>query len=810
MDSSAPEASLRSPRRQQPQTAPSEEVSPAKNGRSHPSKPPHHSYRRPLYFRPLFWLVLLGGTALAGGATRAYRIWQTTEASLPIVSEVLTYERTGTVTLIASDGTILQKLGPATREGLSYEDIPDDLVQAFIAAEDRRFYEHKGVDYQAIVRAALANFRQRQVVEGASTITQQLARIVFLSQERSFQRKLKEILLARRINQELSKDQVLERYLNLVYLGAGAYGVADAAWIYFGKSVDQLTLAESALIAGMAPAPSVYSPLNNLEAARQQRNLVISRMLENGIITASEAQAARTQEIATTPKEPKYLYSEFPYFTIYVQKQLQELLPPEVLEAGGLTVETTLNVVRQKAAEETVRNTIEEIGPRQRFEQAAIVAIDPRNGEIQAMVGGNDFNESQFNRVTQAQRQPGSTFKAFVYTTAIAAGFSPYKPYVDAKYVVDGYEPKNYGDKYSGSVSLREALMSSINIVAVKALVDVGFDPVIKMAQRMGIQSELQPTYSLALGASEVNLLELTDAYGTLAADGKHATAHGIRRVLNRQGEILYEVKVEPEQAVDPDTAAIVTWMLRGVVQSGTGRNANIGRPVAGKTGTSERNRDLWFVGYMPQLVVGVWLGNDDSSPTWGASSTAAYAWRQFVKQFADDIPVEEFPDLPRLSGRKGSIKAEPVKPGKVTSAKAPARERREAEPERRRSRSRSYEPEPEPRTPVRDRSEESSGSSGEETSSPRPARQSESRENPPPANSAPAEPERSNPPAAEPAPAPTADSPPPTESPVVPEPAPVSAPPPAPAPPPPAPAPPPPAPTPASSSPAPADTTTE
>jgi penicillin-binding protein 1A len=421
----------------------------------------------------------------------------------------------------------------------------------------------------------------------------------------------------------------------------------------------------------MAPAPSLYSPLVDPVAAKRQRDLVIRRMLATGTITAAEADAAMATEVATTPKEPKYLYSEFPYFTIYIQKQLAEILPPEVIEGGGLEIETTLNVDWQRKAQATIEETVATLGRRQRFQQASLVAIDPRSGEIKAMVGGTDFNESQFNRATQAQRQPGSTFKAFVYTTAIAAGFSPSKSYADAKFVVDGYEPKNYGGGYSGSVSMRSALTSSINIVAVKVLIDVGFDPTIEMAQRMGIESPLKPTYSLALGASEVNLLEITSAYGTLAAEGKHAKAHGIRRIVDSAGNVLFSADDTPTQAVDPDTAAIMTWMLRGVVEGGTGSRAYIGRPVAGKTGTSERNRDLWFIGYIPQLVVGVWLGNDDSSPTWGASSSAAYTWGQFVSQLVDEIPVEEFPPLPRLAGREGSIEADPVKPGRVTSASA-------------------------------------------------------------------------------------------------------------------------------------------
>jgi penicillin-binding protein 1A len=638
---------------------------------SQPQEPGALPPRRPLYFRPAFWLTLLLTAGLAGGSTRVYRVWQATNANLPDPTQALTYERNGTITVVSADGVILQKMGPASRETIDYDDIPRDIVEAFIASEDQRFYEHNGIDKRGIMRAVYANVMNRGVVEGASTITQQLARIVFLDQERSFQRKAREALLALKMEENLDKSQILERYLNLVYLGAGAYGIADAAWIYFGKTIDDLTLAESALIAGMAPAPSLYSPTVDPAAARQQRDRVIQRMLSTGAISQAEADTAMATEVAINPKEPKYLYSEFPYFTIYVEKQLAELISPDQLEAGGLTVETSLNVDWQRKAEQTVNEAIERYSGWQGFEQVALVAVDPRNGEIKAMVGGNDFNESQFNRVTQAQRQPGSTFKAFVYTTAVAAGFSPYKGYEDAKYVVDGYEPKNYGESYSGSVDMLRALRSSINIVAVKVLVDVGFEPVINMAERMGIQSELLPTYSLALGASEVNLLELTSAYGTLANQGKHVPVHGIRRVLDSEGNVIYEIKPEAVQAVDQDTANIMTWMLRGVVEGGTGRNAYLGRPVAGKTGTSEKNRDLWFIGYIPQLATGVWMGNDDSSPTNGASSTAAAVWRMFMSQLTDDIPVEQFPERPRLGGRDGTIEAQPVKPGKVVAARA-------------------------------------------------------------------------------------------------------------------------------------------
>ncbi|NET38550.1 MAG: penicillin-binding protein [Cyanothece sp. SIO1E1] len=640
---------------------------------------------------------MLGLSAgIAGGATSAYQLWQTVESSLPDAAELLTFVRDDTLTIQATDGAVLQQLGPATREQLTIDEIPNSVIQAFVASEDRRFYEHEGIDYRGIARAIAANLLARDLVEGASTITQQLARIVFLDQERSLQRKFREALLARKIERELTKEQILERYLNLVYLGANAYGVADATWVYFSKPIDQLTISESAMLAGMAPAPSLYSPLISREptepidpdqreeeeteasetpayspqiepeAATQRRNIVLRRMLQEGFISEAEAAAALASPLDVKPSLPKNLYSQAPYFTSYVQKQLAQFIPPEELEVGGLTVETTLNFAWQQAAQAAVKYAIEERGPGQGFKQAALTAIDPRTGEIKAMVGGNDFNQTQFNRVTQAQRQPGSTFKTLLYTTAIATGISPEKTYVDAKYLVDGYEPKNYRERYRGTVSLHEALIRSINVVAVKNIVDVGFKPVIDLAYRMGIKSKLLPTYSLALGASEVNLLELTSAYSTLAAAGQYIEPHGIVKVVNRRGEVIYEADFEDTEAIDAETTAITTWMLQGVVEKGTGRQARIDRPVAGKTGTSEEARDLWFIGYIPQLVAGVWLGNDDNSKTYGASGTAARTWREFMEQVVEGMPVVEFPPKPDFENRKGTLKAQPVKPKKV------------------------------------------------------------------------------------------------------------------------------------------------
>ncbi|WP_421658353.1 transglycosylase domain-containing protein [Leptothermofonsia sp. ETS-13] len=627
--------------------------------------PPNHPRgRKPLNNRRWFWLTLL---VVGGGGTLAYGVWSI-ERGLPDVSDISSFTRNGTLTIQAADGSILQQIGPATREKLTYEQIPPKVVQAFIAAEDRRFYQHNGVDFQSIVRAIATNLLARDVVEGGSTITQQLARVVYLSQERSLWRKVQEAFLAQKIEREMSKQQVLERYLNLVYLGSGAYGVADAAWVYFSKSVDQLTLPEIATIAGLPPAPSDYSPLVNLDKALQRRNVVLERMQEAGYISEAEAEAARSLPLQIKPSVPKKLYSDTPYFTSYIQQQLSRLVSKEALEIGGLTVETTLNPIWQKAAEKATSDAVKNIGPYEGFQQAALVSIDPSNGEIRAMVGGTDFRSSQFNRVTQAQRQPGSAFKTILYTTAIATGMSPWTSYLDAPYYIDGYKPENYNKKYSGWLTLREALTNSVNIVSVKLLIDIGFDPVIKMAREMGIKSKLLPTYSLALGASEVNLLELTSAYGVLANGGKFNEPHGIRRILDRKGNVIYNADFKARQVVDQNTVAIVTWMMQGVVNSGTGQTAQLGdRPVAGKTGTSENSRDLWFVGFIPQVVTGVWLGNDNNSPTWSASSTAAEVWHNFMVVVVKGMPVKTFADLPpNLGSRKGSIKAKPVRPNRT------------------------------------------------------------------------------------------------------------------------------------------------
>ena len=627
---------------------------------------------KPVYKNKFFWV----GSGLGLGLLTLVGAWIFVDRSVSkyAPADALSYVRPGTVTIKGVDGSILLQTGNATRETLKTWQMPDKLKQAFVAIEDRRFYEHDGVDYKGVTRAIVQNITSKNLVEGASSINQQLARMVYLNQERSMWRKLREVRLAQRLTQELTKDQILERYLNLVYLGEGTYGVADSAWVYFSKTIDRLTLAEMATLAAMPPAPNKYSPFVNPRFAEQRRNLVLDRMVDAKFITVAEAKTAKAEPLKPKRSPIKREEQQARYFTKYIEQELPRRISPQAIKAGGLIVETTLNPAWQTKAEEIVNSTVR--NNRGSFGQAAMVSIDPRTGGIKSMVGGTDFETHQFNRVTQAKRQPGSTFKPIVYATAIAGGISPNKSYLDAPFNVDGYKPKNAGKGFRGQISMRDALVNSVNIIAIKILIDTGWQPVIDNAQKMGIESKLEPYYSLALGGLEVNLLEITSSYTTFANRGIHNPVHGITKVVNQKGEVLYHNQPEPVKVFEPGTNAIMTWMMRGVVNEGTATSAQIGRPVAGKTGTTDKERDLWFIGFVPQLVTGVWLGNDNNNPTGNASSTAAYAWSRFMKTAVKDFPSEDFPPRPdNLSRRKPELKLDPIRPGYQRTMAAPAKD---------------------------------------------------------------------------------------------------------------------------------------
>jgi penicillin-binding protein 1A len=600
--------------------------------------------RRHLLRSGLLALAIGSGVAFAQAGLVA-----AIDSQLPDSRRISSFNRPGTLTILSADGQVVQTIGPASRDKLSVGRLPELVAKAFIAAEDRRFYQHGGIDVTGILRAVLSNLRQGSVEEGASTITQQLARTVFLSQDRTILRKLKEAALAGKLERQLSKRQILTEYLNVVYLGSGAYGVSDAAWIYFSKTPNQLNLAETALIAGLPPAPSVYSPLVNPDLALQRRAIVLRRMEEAGFISPAEKDQADATPLVLKPAEPKYWESRAPYFSSWVQQELPKLLTPEQLEVGGITVRSSVNLAWQEQAQTAIKTYA--TGQM----EGALVAMEPGTGLVRVMVGGKDFQASQFNRAAQALRSPGSTFKLFVYLTALQEGMRPERIIVDSARCFGGYCPRNFGNRYFGAVTMVRALQNSLNIVAVQLLQQVGFDKVIATAKSLGITRPLGNFYPLALGAYEQTVVDMTAAYAAINNRGIYIKPTPFEEILGPEGQLLWSRRLNGDRghpAVASDIADAMLWMLRQAVAAGTGAGASLDdRPVAGKTGTSEGGRDLWFIGSIPQLTVGVWLGYDNSRETGTTSVLATYAWRAFMAPIVKGMPVRQFPPKPELTG---------------------------------------------------------------------------------------------------------------------------------------------------------------
>jgi penicillin-binding protein 1A len=574
--------------------------------------------------RWLVSLVLLLGVAGAGTVGWYF-------IDLPDVSGLGKNSRRPGVTMLASDGvTVIAQLGDLYGRPVRIEEIPAYLPQAVVAIEDRRFYSHGGVDYRGLARAFWANLRAGRIVQGGSTITQQLAKNLFLTPVRTIKRKVQEVMLAWWLEQNFTKDEILTIYLNRVYLGGGAYGVEAAAQRYLGKSARDLDLSESAMIAGLLQAPSRYAPSSDLARARARAGDVLDAMVENGFITPGEARGARRQPVMIVP--PRRLETASArYFADWLLEQVSDYAGPE---ASDFVVITTLDVNLQRAAEEAVAWALEGEGRQRGARQAALVAMAP-NGAVLAMVGGSDYQESQFNRATQALRQPGSAFKLFVYLAALEAGFRPTDLIDDAPVTVDGWSPKNYDDTYAGPVTLRTALARSINSVAVRLSERVGRKAVLQMAHRLGVTTPLRGHPSLALGASEMTLIELTAAYGTLANQGRGVWPYGIVEIRSTSGQVLYRREGSgPGEVIDQRTLADMTAMLGAVVDEGTGRAAALRWPVAGKTGTSQDWRDAWFIGFTRDLVAGVWVGNDDNTPmqTVTGGGMPARLWARFME----------------------------------------------------------------------------------------------------------------------------------------------------------------------------------
>ncbi len=542
------------------------------------------------------------------------------------------------------NGKIITEFYQENRNPVSLQEIPPELINAFIAIEDSEFYQHKGINVRRILIAQVENIKNMIFLpgkdikpQGGSTITQQLAINAFLSREISLSRKLKDILLALQIERYFTKDEILEMYLNEIYFGHGAYGVQAAAKIYFDKNVQDLNLAECALLAGIPRGPSYYSPVNNPEAAANRRNLVLARMNKLGYISKEEMEKAQQ-----APLELSYNNegkdSIAPYFSTFILSQLLEEFGANLIYKGGLKIYTTLDLNMQRLAEKAFQESGYE---------GAIIAIEPETGHIKAMVGGKDFEQSKFNRATQAYRQPGSAFKPFIYLTALENGFTPSNIIEDAPITFEnGWSPENYEKEFRGPVTLREAFEQSINVVGVKLLEQVGVNKVINYAHKAGIKSELRPDLSLALGTSEVTPLEIASAYATIANLGTRVEPIPIIRVEDYEGKTLKENTPQKKKVFKEEACYVLIDMMKGVISRGTGWNAQIGRPAAGKTGTTEDFIDAWFIGFTPDLVTAVYIGNDDRKPLGNKMTggvAAAPIWAKFMKEALKDYEKKDF-----------------------------------------------------------------------------------------------------------------------------------------------------------------------
>ncbi len=533
----------------------------------------------------------------------------------------------------AANGQVLVSLGPSFGQWLTYDQIPAEMRAAMISTEDRRYRSHIGVDPIGIGRAIASALAKGHRVSATSTITQQLARNIFLTNNRSFGRKIKEAILALALERKFSKDQILELYLNRVYFGGGAYGIDAASRKFFGHGADHLSLGEAAIIAGLVKAPSNYSPTADIEAARSRSGVVLQTMVKNGFITPDTAAQV---DPASVRIQQTVNQNSVRYFTDWALPQLDTLIDQT---KDPIDVWTTLDPAMQVAADRAVRANAPDGA------QGALVAID-RDGAVRAMVGGKDYVSSIYNRATQAQRQPGSAFKLFVYLAALESGMKPTDTIVDEPVTIDGWSPRNAERENLGPVTLREAFSRSLNTVSAKIGAQVGFSTIADMARRFGITSPIATYPSMVLGTSDVRLIDMARAFASVANKGVAVTPYGIRRVVTADGRMLYQHEGDEGRVlVAPWVAAEMTDLLQSAVLSGTGRAAQIGRPVAGKTGTTTLNKDGWFIGFSSGLTTGVWMGRDDARPVGGlqGGTAPARAFHDFMSTAVAGRPVEQF-----------------------------------------------------------------------------------------------------------------------------------------------------------------------
>lgn len=605
-------------------------------------------------------LTVLSSSIIAGtmvGLAISFR-------NLPDVRVLKNYIPAQTSYIYDIKGVLLASLhGEENRKIVPLNEVSPNLKLAVLAIEDSHFYHHNGINPNSIVRATLVNWQQGGVVEGASTLTMQLVKNLFLSNKRTFTRKLSEAVLAIRVEQVFSKNEILEMYLNNIYWGHNNYGIETAAESYFNKSASELSLGESAAIAGIIQAPEVYSPFVNYETTKKRQKVVLARMRELGWITAKEEQAA-LKESLLVGKPTAWQASKLPYVTDAVIQELTKRFGEDLVRKGGINVQTTIDYDLQIQAEAIVsraKRNLRSWGVR--ADQVALVSIDPRTHFLKAVVGGTDYEKSQFNRVLQARRQPGSSFKPFVYYTAFASG--KYTPYSSVPNYTRGfregsgyYQPQNYGGgSGGGDASITTALSQSLNIPAVVVGQRVGLNKVIEVCKTLGIKSPLQPVVSLPLGPIGVTPMEMASAYATFANNGWQSDTTMIIQVTDSNGNIILDNTPKPKLVLNEWATASLTSVLRKVIEGGTATSANIGRPAAGKTGTTSSEKDVWFVGYVPQLSTAVWIGNDDFRKTLGHGVTgggyAAPIWRKFMSLALKNEPVKQFPDPSQFSRPK-------------------------------------------------------------------------------------------------------------------------------------------------------------
>ncbi len=589
--------------------------------------------------RLFYWGVVLGIWGLIGIAG----VIGYTVATMPQIDDWKVPTRPPNVEIVDASGTMIANRGDTGGEEVSLSEMSPFLPEAVVAIEDRRFYHHFGVDPIGLARAMVTNLFARSVVQGGSTLTQQLAKNLFLQPDRTLERKLQEAVLALWLEWRFSKEQILEMYLNRVYLGAGAYGVDAAARRYFGKSAREVNLAEAATIAGLLKAPSRYAPTNSPKLAAERAKVVLAAMAEQGYVSRDEA--ARASAVGA-PSKPSRNGSA----ANYVADWVMDLLPGYVARyRTDLVVTTTIDARMQAAAENAIRTTLDKEGVKYKASQGALVAID-NDGAVKALVGGKDYATSQFDRAIEARRQPGSAFKPFVYLTAIEHGFTPDSIVVDEPVSINGWAPKNYENEYLGPVTLTTALARSLNTVAARLTATLGPDNVVQTARRVGIVSQLHDNPSIALGTGEVTPLEITAAYVPFANGGWGIIPYLVEDIRTKDGKVLFHRQGEGTGRVISEVAAgTMNRMLSAVVTNGTGQKAMLSdRPVAGKTGTSQDFRDAWFIGYTNGLTAGVWLGNDDNTPTRKATGGAltALLWNRFMTEATRGLPARPLPGV--------------------------------------------------------------------------------------------------------------------------------------------------------------------